>query len=245
MDNYEFCARWVLERARGKSLRVLDYGCGAGEIVKELRRRGVEAFGCEVFYEGGDYSKSLAPELPGGVVVRMEGNTIPFDGASFDLVVNNQVMEHVENLDGALAEISRVLRPGGAVLSLFPDGGVWREGHCGIPFLHWFPKRSRLRVHYAAACRAAGLGYHKGDKSVMRWSRDFCDWLDNWTHYRTRREIDAAYDKHFRDVRHIEDYWLQSRLTGLKKAAALLPAPAQRLLVRKLAGLIFVAHKPA
>ena len=62
---------------------------------------------------------------------------------------------------------------------------------------------------------------------------------------RTRREIDAAYDKYFRDERHIEDYWLQSRLVGLKKAAALLPASAQRLVVRKLAGMIFVARKPA
>ena len=35
-----------------------------------------------------------------------------------------------------LAKISRVLKPGGMVLSLFPDKGVWREGHCGIPFLH-------------------------------------------------------------------------------------------------------------
>jgi hypothetical protein len=60
---------------------------GAGEIVKELGRRGVDAFGCDVFYEGGDYSKSLAPELPGGVIVRTEGDTIPFDGASFDLFV--------------------------------------------------------------------------------------------------------------------------------------------------------------
>ena len=102
--------------------------------------------------------------------------------------------------------------------SLFPDEGVWREGHCGIPFLHWFPKGSRL---------------------------DFREWLDSWTYYRTRREIDAAYDKYFRDVRHIEDYWPRSRLGGLKKAAAWLPASAQRLVVRKLAGMIFVARKPA
>ncbi len=224
---------------------MLDYGCGAGEVVEELRRRGVEAFGCDVFYEGGDYSESLAPGLLGGVILRTEGDAIPFDSASFDLVVNNQVMEHVENLDGALAEISRVLRPGGAVLSLFPDEGIWREGHCGIPFLHWFKKGSRLRVHYAAACRLAGLGYHKGDKGVVRWSRDFCEWLDMWTYYRPRREIDAAYDKYFQDVRHIEDYWLQSRLRGLKKVAAWLPASAQRLVVRKLAGMVFVARKPS
>jgi len=93
-------------------------------------------------------------------------------------VIDNQVMEHVRDLDGVLGEIQRVLKPGGMVLNLFPDRSVWREGHCGIPFLHRFGKKSRLRVRYAAACRGLGLGYHKGEKSVMGWSEDFCRWLD-------------------------------------------------------------------
>src|SRR5882762_2315304 len=212
--NYECCALWVLDQKRGQNTRVLDYGCGAGEIVKELRRRDVNAFGCDVFYEGGDYSRSVDPTLFESAIRRMEADTIPFDTGSFDFVINNQVMEHVEDLDRVLAEILRVLKPGGMVISLFPDKGVWREGHCGVPFLHWFPKGSRLRVYYAAACRTLGLGHHKGNKSAMRWSEDTCEWLDKWTYYRTREEIDSIYNKYFRDIRHIEDYWLQLRLGG-------------------------------
>jgi len=245
MNNYEFCAQWVLDREHGKSVRVLDYGCGAGNIVKELRRRDVNSFGCDVFYEGGDYSKSIDPALfDGGIIKRMEGNTIPFDSASFDFVINNQVMEHAENLDTVLAEIQRVLKPGGVVLSLFPDKSVWREGHCGVPFIHWFQKGSRLRVYYAAVFRILGFGYHKGNKSVMRWSRDFCEWLDKWTHYRTRREIDLTFSKYFYDIQHIEDYWLQLRFGERKAIVTWLPASIQRLVVRKLAGMVFVARKP-
>lgn len=244
MNNYEFCAQWILDQKHGKNVRVLDYGCGAGEIVKELRRRDVNAFGCDVFYEGGDYSTSIDPTFFDSTIKRMEGNTIPFDSASFDFVINNQVMEHVKNLDCVLAEIQRVLKPGGTVVNLFPDKGVWREGHCGVPFLHWFPKGSRPRIYYAAACRILGLGYFKGNKSVMRWSQDFCEWLDKWTYYRTRQEIDSTYGKYFCDIRNIEDYWLKLRLGKRKIVAAWLPASTQQLVVRKLAGLVFVARKP-
>lgn len=244
MNNYEFCAQWVLDQKPKRSTSVLDYGCGAGQIIKQLRRRHVNTFGCDVFYEGGDYSKVLDPELMHeGVIKRMDGGTIPYDDASFDFIINNQVMEHVEHLDSVLAELHRVLKPGGVVLSLFPDKGVWREGHCGIPFLHWFSKNSNARIYYAAGFRILGFGYHKGTKSVMRWSVDFCDWLDKWTHYRTRQEIKSIYCKYFSNIKYIENYWLRLRLDRKERLATWLPASIQRLVVNKLGGLVFVAYK--
>ncbi len=245
MNNYEFCAQWVLDQKPEKCVRVLDYGCGAGQIIKELRKRNLNAFGCDVFYEGGDYSKLIETELfDDSIIKRMDGRTIPFDCASFDFIINNQVMEHVENLDSVLAEIHRVLKPSGVVLSIFPDKSVWREGHCGIPFLHWFEKNSRTRVYYAAGFRILGFGYHKGTKSVMRWSQDFCEWLDEWTHYRTRQEVNSTYSKYFCEIQHIEDYWLQLRLGRRKSLVAWLPASMQKLVVKKLGGMVFVASKP-
>jgi SAM-dependent methyltransferase len=245
MNNYEFCTQWVLEQESAKRVHVLDYGCGSGQIVKELRKREINAFGCDTFYEGGDYSKSVDTELLDNCLIkRMEGNAIPYDCASFDFVINNQVMEHVENLDIVLAEIQRVLKPGGLVLSLFPDKSVWREGHCGIPLLHRFPKNSRIRVYYAAGFRIVGFGYHKGDKKVMRWSQEFCEWLDKWTRYRPRREVDSTYSKYFLGIEHIEDYWLRLRLGRKKALAAWLPTSIQNLIVNKLGGMVFVARKP-
>jgi SAM-dependent methyltransferase len=244
MNNYEFCVQWVLDHKRANDVRVLDYGCGAGQIVKELRRRGVDAVGCDVFYEGGDGIASIDPVLLGDVIKKMEGTTIPFASASFDFVINNQVMEHVANLDSVLSEVGRVLKPGGIIVNLFPDKGVWREGHCGVPFLHWFPKGSHPRIYYAAACRKLGLGYHKEDQTAVGWSREFCEWLDKWTYYRSRKEIDSTYGRYFCDILHIEDYWLKQRLGRRKIVAIWLPALMQRLVVRKLAGLIFTARKP-
>lgn len=244
MNNYEFCAKWVINHAPSKTVRVLDYGCGSGQIIKELRMHEIEAFGCDVFYEGGDYSSSIDPTLlSGGTIKRMNGDLIPFESSLFDIVINNQVMEHVENLESVLAEIQRVLKPGGQVLSLFPDKGVWREGHCGIPFLHWFPKYSHIRIYYAASLRVLGFGYHKGSKSVIQWSRDFCDWLDKWTHYRTRKEVDTTYGNYFTGMHNIEDYWLKLRLGKRKFIISWLPASIQRVIVQKLGGIVFVATK--
>jgi SAM-dependent methyltransferase len=241
MTNYEYCVQWILDQGRGKSVRVLDYGCGSGEIVKELRRRGVDAFGCDIFYEAADYS---AVDGLDGAIRKIEGGVIPFDNSSFDFVINNQVMEHVDNLDNVLAEIRRVMKPGGMVVNLFPDKGVWREGHIGVPFLHWFPKGTRSRVYYAAACRTLGLGYHKGNQTVMEFSQGSCEWIDKWTYYRSRREIDLTYGKYFCDISHIEDHWLKSRLGKQAYFASFVPTSVQQLVVRKLAGLIFVARKP-
>lgn len=231
MNNYEFCAEFAAKRGR----LVLDYGCGQGQIVELLLGRGVDTYGCDVFYEGGDYS----PQIPNAIasrIKRMEGDRIPFPDQFFDVVTHNQVFEHVPDLNVAVAEIARVLKPGGVMLGLFPDSNVWREGHCGIPFLHWFPKGSNVRVYYALALRAVGLGLHHGEKSRRAWAEDFCLWLDNWTYYRTYRDITASLQKHFSAPVHIEAEWFGKRV-GAK--AALVPPAARRFITRRWGGMVF------
>lgn len=56
---------------------VLDYGCGAGQIVQSLVARGVDAYGCDVFYEGGDYSGGVPDNLLGTRILRMQDDKIP------------------------------------------------------------------------------------------------------------------------------------------------------------------------
>ena len=135
-----------------------------------------------------------------------------------------------------------MVKPGGVVFSMFPDRSVWREGHCGVPFLHWFPKRNRIRVYYAWVSRVLGLGYHHGGKSAMTWSRDFCTWLDNWTYYRSYKEIHEAFEKSVGTPHHIEADWLERRLGSKVRFA---PAAVRAFTTRRLAGLVFWCSTPA
>jgi SAM-dependent methyltransferase len=235
MNNYEFCAKWAMEHTRGT---VLDFGCGAGQTVGLLRAQGLAAFGCDSFFEGENYENDVPAQLR-GVISRIEAGRIAFPDCSFDVVMSNMVMEHVEDLEQVLAEIHRVLKPGGTVLSLFPDRGVWIESHCRIPFLHRFGKGTRLRVHYAAALSALGIGARDAAKeSALPWARRICAWLDQWTHYRSRRQIHSAFSKHFTDIRHIEEDWLAARF-GKKP----LPVFLQRYLVRRIGATAFTCVK--
>lgn len=238
MNNYEFCAQFIQNAAAGRAqFRALDYGCGAGQIIGLLRAAGMDAIGCEAFYEGDDPS-SRTPESLKPHIVRMQGDQVPLEDASFDIVVNNQVLEHVRDLDVVVKEIARILKPGGVCLSLFPDKSVWREGHTGIPFLHWFPKDSILRTYYAAAL-ATLFGYHKG-QSRLRWSKYACIWLDEWCYYRSYDEISTTFGKHLSAPDHVEAEWLVAR----RPVGRFMLAPLRRVIAIKMAGMVFITKKP-
>lgn len=250
MNMHQFCVDLAIEqlalRNPSRSVKVLDYGCGAGQIVELLQHASptIAAYGCDIFYDGGSYRRDVDGALLGaGVIREMHDGKIPFESAEFDMVINNQVMEHVDDLDAVIQEIGRVLKPGGIVLSLFPDASVWREGHCGIPFLHWYRSGSRVRLLHAMAFRAVGFGYYKEGKSIQRWSRDFCDWLDKWTRYRTYADIRQVYERHIGAMIHAEERLLGARLGKRAGLAGWLPLYVRRQVVRKLGGMVFLCVK--
>lgn len=245
MDNYEYCADYAERYAAGRAIRVLDYGCGAGQIVTALRRRSIDAYGCDIFYDGGSYESSVPAELRETRILKMHDGSIPFPSEHFDLVINNQVLEHVPDLFAVVRELARVLKPGGSVLSLFPDKSIWFEGHCGVPFLHRLPPKSGFAVAYAFVFRCAGFGYFTEGKSRFRWAVDFCDWLSKWTYYRTKPEIEACFSQMFAHPQYIEPDWMRRRFGNRLRYMKYLPDAVLRLVAQKRAGLVFQCQKRA
>jgi SAM-dependent methyltransferase len=247
--------RFVLDFAVRHGGRVLDYGCGAGRLVTAARAAGLDAFGTDVFY-GGSTTRTEAEQtgLFGEVIRDMTGGRIPFPAGTFDLVVNNQVMEHVDDLPAVLNEIARVLKPGGAALSVFPSADVWREGHIGIPFAHWFRPGSRTRFFYTWALRSAGLGTWKEQAPTPKqWAVDKLAWIDQWTRYRPRDEILRAWRSSFERVelreRDYIRYRLQARSSALRRVLAgtttwPLLGHLEVALFRKLAFLVIYSENP-
>src|SRR5690349_11539633 len=95
--NYKFVVNYALTHA-GSGL-ILDYGCGSGEIVREGIRQGLNIYGCEAFYDGSHGVRGHVADLLGTRILEMPNGQIPFPDATFDCIVNNQVFEHVTDLD--------------------------------------------------------------------------------------------------------------------------------------------------
>ncbi len=244
----DFAVRYARQQC---SARVLDFGCGAGRLVQAGRSAGLEMSGADVYY-GGSRTRIEAEQsgLLGSAIREIREGRLEFANGTFDLVVNNQVMEHVEDLDAVLGEIHRVLRPGGTVLSIFPSRDVFREGHIGIPFAHRLKMGSRFRLIYTWGLRSLGLGHWKEEAPTCRqWAVDKLAWIDTYTHYRSRREIRAGFDRYFSNEFRESDY-IRYRLLDRPGRRALawfagLPgvAPVARAVFRKLAFLVIVSKK--
>ena len=109
--------------------RFLDIGAGAGRHCYEAARRGAHVVAL-------DYDADALPEVhamlgamvevgeaPADVecvVMRGDALNLPFPDASFDRIVVSEVLEHIDDDAGVLAEIYRVLRPGGIVAATVP-----------------------------------------------------------------------------------------------------------------------------
>jgi len=111
----------ALPIARGK--RVLDLGCNDGYGSALLASAGIEVVGVDVSTKS--LSEAAATyQMPSLSFVPVDGVTLPFPDAVFDMVVSFQVIEHVADYDAYLSEIRRVLRPRGVAIFTTPNARI-------------------------------------------------------------------------------------------------------------------------
>jgi len=92
--------------------RILDVGCGLGYFVSLMNRVGVTPYGVDFSIE----SVSLASSQTQGHYSSSSADALPFADDSFDKVLFTDVIEHLENDEGAVAEIARVSKNGAKVV---------------------------------------------------------------------------------------------------------------------------------
>jgi ubiquinone/menaquinone biosynthesis C-methylase UbiE len=107
-------------------LRVLDLGCGTGEITRRLAERYPQADVLGVDILEANLERARASGDAGGRIRYAVGDAFALDGAdaAFDLVVCRHMSQAVPDFPRVLAEIARVLRPGGWVHLLSEDYGM-------------------------------------------------------------------------------------------------------------------------
>jgi 2-polyprenyl-3-methyl-5-hydroxy-6-metoxy-1,4-benzoquinol methylase len=102
--------------------RVLDLGCGTGELARGLAARGYHLTGCDISAEMLDRAEAHETSRSVAWVLMPPGwQSLPFDSASFDAVMGSSVLEYVDDPLAVLSECARIVRPGGAVICTVPD----------------------------------------------------------------------------------------------------------------------------
>jgi len=122
--------------------RVLEVGSGSGWFSVRLALQGARVYGVEPSLSGVRASMLRAQRYDGIVAhfVQGVGEQLPYPDDFFDLVVSNQVLEHVRDLAQVLAEVYRVTRTGGASYHWIPNYGYPYEGHYRMFWIPYLPR---------------------------------------------------------------------------------------------------------
>ena len=137
------------------SLRVLDWGCGIGTAVAQLRKNGWDASGADIDEDAIERGNAA---IAGAPLSLIEDGRGPWPSGTFDFVFSEQTFEHVADIDAATREIRRLTAPGGLGFHTFPAKFRIVEPHVFVPFLHWLPK-NRLMLNYLRLCCKVGIGH--------------------------------------------------------------------------------------
>lgn len=160
-------------------LDVLDVGCGYGHTAAELARTCRSVRAIEPAPGLAARAAALHAEVP-GLRVEQAGVLDVADERAYDLIVLDNVYEHLPDQPAALAALHRALRPGGVLYVLTPNR-LWPiEAHYRLPFLAWLPLRAAN-----AYLRASGRGEDYEDASYAPTARGLGKALDaagfDWT----------------------------------------------------------------
>lgn len=167
----------------GPQSRVLEVGSGFGTFIYYCRTQGL--FDCRGVEPGEPpYEATLniawglldSAGIDRSVITRGFGEDMPYETASFDAVYSVSCLEHTQDPRKVLAEVVRVLKPGGTAVLNFPNYGSWWEGHYNTIMLPHTPKwLFKLQV------KAMGRSTDFADTLQFITYSKLVDWLKDQT----------------------------------------------------------------
>ncbi|MDY6844681.1 MAG: class I SAM-dependent methyltransferase [Thermodesulfobacteriota bacterium] len=146
---------WIFSRyikskfPRGQKISLLEIGCAQGDLLEAVRNDNqIDALGIDYAEAPIEYAKSLGFNVHQQSLTQMN-----FPDSTFNFIVALHVMEHVNNLEETMAEIRRVLSPGGYFFTVVPcishlkakiAGKKWK--YLGPPGHLWYFTRKSFRL---------------------------------------------------------------------------------------------------
>jgi SAM-dependent methyltransferase len=198
-----------LGRPLTPSTRILDFGCGSGALVKAAHEAGLDAWGCDIDFSSEWIEPGTLRDLRANDRVRQiqrasggkvspgvgECYRLPFDDNMFDVVISDQVFEHVQNYGETLAELARVSKPDAVMLHIFPSRYRLIEGHLNVPLATFFRPYWWLRLWASLGVRNQ---YQRQKGLTARETADEnAQWLPRMTNYLSMRQIRREFGRYF------------------------------------------------
>lgn len=175
-----------LRAAAGRPLNLLDVGCWDGNYTDRYRRvLGGTAKGVEVFPDKAREAKARDIDVS---MVDLETGSLPWPDGSVDVVVSNQVFEHLKNIWNPMCEVARVVAPGGAFVFSVPNlGSLHNRIMLGLglqptsirvfgPHIRGFTYRDTRAFlefgNYFKVERVVGVGFYPFPAAAVDWLAD-------------------------------------------------------------------------
>jgi len=203
----------------GDHPRVLDFGCGRGEMVGYLLSEGYDAYGCDT--EVAWNETALPGDRLGQIAADPYG--LPYEDGFFNLVYSTSVLEHARNPEACFREIHRVLKPGGYAFHLFPAKGYLpSEPHIRIPLANvlwphcpdwWVALWVLLRVVQAPQLAHDWRGMY----------REYCAFLRTGVNYLPNRAYRELSREVFGNFGSLMDFYIARSEGGVARLARRLP----------------------
>jgi SAM-dependent methyltransferase len=186
------------------NIRCLDFGCHDGALVSALREEGIDAYGFDI----ADGKQGVNIKCKHARWGTLSDYRIPFPDDYFDVAFSHHVFEHVQNYDISLKELSRVLKPTGIMLHVFPSRWRLLESHFHVPFGGVFHPR-----WWCFLSRAAGLSKPgKGGLPWLDYAATACRTIQTDTNYLSRSSIFVSFGAHFDVVHSLAGRYAAARL---------------------------------
>lgn len=157
--NIEASFSFFADQQIDQNAKILEIGCNFGSLLNKIRVSGYSRiYGCDInsiaISEGKQHYPLISDRL-----TPYDGETLPYNTASFDIVLSFDVIEHIPNPDQHFEEVNRVLRPNGLYIFQTPNKiinsiwstynhksfSAWQNSHCS---LHTLPAiKTRIKKH--------------------------------------------------------------------------------------------------
>ncbi|MBI9050263.1 MAG: class I SAM-dependent methyltransferase [Anaerolineaceae bacterium] len=121
---------------------LLVNGCGVGTYLQRLGEFSDPAVGLDI-----DFERTVDSRKKSEYIVNAAGETLPFADEQYDIVITNEVIEHVVDDRLAIQEMVRCLKPGGRIVLFCPNRGYPFETH-GLYWKGKYHFGNKLFVNY-------------------------------------------------------------------------------------------------